>query len=62
MEEFKTELDLVLAKVADESKASGSEYTPSACDLYSGNPSNSIIDQIRIATIPSKLKLRRTGH
>jgi hypothetical protein len=62
VEEFKTDLDLVLEKVADEPKVSGSKYTPSACDLYSGNPSDSIIDQIRIATIPSKLKLRRTGH
>ena len=62
VEDFKTELDLVLSKVADEPKVSGSEYTPSACDLYSGNPSNSILDQIRSATLPSRLKIRRPGR
>ena len=47
VDEFKPQLDLILAQVPDEPKVTGSEYTPTACDLYTGNPSNSIIDQIR---------------
>ena len=47
VDEFKLQLDLILAQVPDEPKVTGSEYTPTACDLYTGNPSNSIIDQIR---------------
>ena len=53
VDEFKMHLDLILAKVPDEPKAFGSEYTPSTCDLFSGNPSNSIIDQIRGVSFPA---------
>ena len=53
VDEFKMQLDLILAKVPDERKVTGSEYTPSACDLFSGNPSNSIIDQIRGVSFPA---------
>ena len=45
VDEFKTKLNLVLSKVPDEPKISG--YVPSACDQFSGNPFNSIVDQIR---------------
>ena len=47
VEEFKTHLDKVLTMVPDEPNISGCEYTPRACDMYTGKPSNSIIDQIR---------------
>jgi hypothetical protein len=43
--EFTTELDLVISKVPDEPKIRG--YVPRACDQFSGNPSNLIVDQIR---------------
>ena len=36
--EFKTQLDLVLEKVPDEPNTRGTEYTPSACDQFNGNP------------------------
>ena len=47
VDEFKTHLDKVLTMVPDEPNISGCEYTPRACDMYTGKPSNSIIDQIR---------------
>ena len=45
VEEFKFKLDLYLNKVPDEPKVDG--LTPSACDQFTGKPSNSIIDQAR---------------
>ena len=56
--DFKTKLDLVLEMVPDEPNVTGCEYTPRACDQFNGNPSNSIIDQIRSITftIPSKIR------
>ena len=45
--DFKTELDKVLSRVPDEPSINGCQYTPRACDQFSGKPSNSIIDQIR---------------
>jgi hypothetical protein len=52
VDEFKSKLDLVLSKVPDEPKISG--YVPSACDQFSGNPSNSIVDQIRGVELDKK--------
>ena len=37
VDEFKMQLDLVLAKIPDEPRVSGHEYTPSASDLFNGN-------------------------
>ena len=45
--DFKTLLDKVLSQVPDEPNISGIQYTPRACDLFTGRPSNSILDQIR---------------
>ena len=45
--DFKTLLDRVLSQVPDEPNISGTQYTPRACDLFTGKPSNSVIDQIR---------------
>ena len=47
VEKFKEALDQFLEGVPDEPKVSGADYTPGACDLFSAQPSNSIIDQIR---------------
>ena len=47
VDEFKVQLDKVLEKVPDEPNISGGQYTPRACDQFTGRPSNSIIDQIR---------------
>ena len=46
VEEFKAQLDKVLEKVPDEPSLSGG-YTPRASDQFTGQPSNSIIHQIR---------------
>ena len=59
VDEFKSELDKVLEIIPDQPNVPGM-YTPTACDLYSGKPSNSLIDQIRITEMPSKPK-RRIG-
>ena len=53
VEEFKERLDMFLTKIPDEPKVEG--LTPSACDLYSAAPSNSLIDQSR------NIKVRRPG-
>ena len=47
VEEFKLQLDQVLSRVPDESNITGGQYTPRACDQFTGKPSNSINDQIR---------------
>ena len=47
MEEFKAELDQFLARVPDEPKVNGGTYIPGACDAFSEQPLNSMIDQIR---------------
>ena len=47
VEEFKLQLDKVLSRVPDEPNIIGDQYTPRACDQFTGKPSNSIIDQIR---------------
>ena len=59
VDEFKSELDKILEIIPDQPNVPGM-YTPTACDLYSGKPSNSLIDQIRITEVPSKPK-RRIG-
>ena len=61
VDHFKSELDATLEQIPDEPNVTGSNYTPSACDLYTGKPSNSIIDQIRKANISSN-QLRRMGQ
>ena len=53
VDEFKQKLDQFLAKIPDEPNVDG--LTPSACDLFSAAPSNSVIDQSRT------LKIRRPG-
>ena len=45
IEEFKEALDQYLSKIPDEPKLPG--YTPTASDQFSGQPSNSLVDQIR---------------
>ena len=45
IEEFKSKLDEYLACIPDEPKLPG--YTPSGTDLFSGQPSNCLVDQIR---------------
>ena len=45
IEDFKMKLDEYLSCIPDEPKLPG--YTPSASDLYSGQPSNCLVDQIR---------------
>ena len=47
VEEFKAELDQFLDRVPDELDINGGSYIPGACDAFSAQPSNSIIDQIR---------------
>ena len=47
VEEFKEDLDKFLEKIPDEPKVSGGKYIPGACDIFSGQASNSVIDQIR---------------
>ena len=46
LDEFKAQIDKVLERVPDEPSLSG-RYTPRASDQFTGQPSNSIIDQIR---------------
>ena len=60
VDEFKMQLDLILAKFPDEPRVSGCEYTPSASDQFTGNPSNSIVDQIRGVSFPTPQ--RNTGR
>ena len=55
VDEFKSELDKILQSIPDEPNLNGL-YTPSACDMFTGKPSNSIVDQIRSAHIPLKPK------
>ena len=50
IEDFKAELDHFLETVPDEPKVSCGQYTPGACDLFTAQPSNSVIDQIRKMT------------
>ena len=47
VDDFKAQLDKVLEQVPDEPNISGGQYTPRASDQFTGQPSNSIIDQIR---------------
>ena len=47
IDEFKADLDKFLESVPDEPKVNGGSYTPGACDAFSAQASNSIIDQIR---------------
>ena len=56
VDEFKMQLDLVLAKIP----VSGWDYTPREMDMFNGNPSNSIIDQIRGVSFPTSK--RNTGN
>ena len=42
VDEFKMQLDLVLAKIPDEPRVSGCEYSPCASCQFNGNPSNLI--------------------
>ena len=53
VDEFKLKLDQFLSKIPHEPNVEG--LTPSACDLFSADPSNLIIDQSRIT------KIRRPG-
>ena len=53
VEEFKEKLDKYLQHIPDEPNVEG--LTPSACDLFTAAPSNSIVDQSRNS------KLRRPG-
>ena len=53
---------MMLEKIPDEPNVTGSNYTPSACDLYTGKPSNSIVDQIRSVNFSSKNQVRRMGQ
>ena len=53
VDEFKEKLDNFLAKVPDEPNVDG--LTPTACNLFTAAPSNSIIDQAR------KVTTRRPG-
>jgi hypothetical protein len=62
VDQFKAELDMMLEKIPDEPNVTGSNYTPSACDLYTGKPSNSIVDQIRSVNFSSKNQVRRMGQ
>ena len=50
VEEFKESLDAFLSKIPDQPNVQGTEYTPRACDIFSGRPSNSLTDQIRTFT------------
>ena len=47
VDEFKEKLDIFRSQIPDEPSVPGTEYTPSACDLFTSRPSNSLIDQIR---------------
>ena len=58
MEEFKTQLDKVLSMVPDEPEVSGCQYTPRACDQFTGKPSNSLIDQIRSIDFQKRRKIK----
>ena len=53
VEEFKEKLDKYLELIPDEPNVEG--LTPSACDMFTAAPSNSIVDQSRTN------KLRRPG-
>ena len=53
VEEFKEKLDKYLQHIPDEPNVEG--LTPSACDLFTAAPSNSIVDQSRNS------KIRRPG-
>ena len=48
IDDFKSALDQFLAKIPDEPKLPG--YIPAACDQFSGQPSNSLVDQIQNTT------------
>ena len=56
VDEFKAQLDKVLSMVPDEPEVSGCQYTPRACDQFTGKPSNSLIDQIRSIDFKKKRK------
>ena len=45
IDDFKAALDKYLARIPDEPKIPG--YVPTASDQFSGQPSNSLVDQIR---------------
>ena len=47
IDEFKSELDGFLSKIPDEPNVTGTNYTPRACNQFTGKPSNSLIDQYR---------------
>ena len=53
VEEFKEKLYKYLQQIPDEPNVEG--LTPSACDMFTASPSNSIVDQAR------NNKLRRPG-
>jgi hypothetical protein len=53
VDEFKEKLDNFLGNVHDEPNVDG--LTPTACNLFTATPSNSIIDQAR------KVTTRRPG-
>ena len=55
IEDFKTELDKFLSKIPDEPNVSGGQYTPRACNQNTGNPSNSVTDQVRTLNIGGAL-------
>ena len=45
MDDFKSALDQFLSKIPDEPKLPG--YIPAACNQFSGQPSNCLVDQVR---------------
>ena len=53
VDKFNEKIDQFLAKLPDEPNVDG--VTPSACDLFSAAPSNSVIDQSRA------IRVRRPG-
>ena len=63
LEDFKSTFDKNLSKIPDEPIVSGGIYTPSACDLRSGKPSNSLTDRIRKYNSDNQLiVVRRPGQ
>ena len=64
IEEFKFVLDNFLSLLPDQPNIPGAQFTPGATDMYSGKPSNYLIDQIRKCNInnPQHYKIRQQGH
>ena len=47
VDKFKADIDYFLKTVPDEPKVNGGHYIPSACEAFSAQTSNLIVDQIR---------------